>query len=82
VRQFLFVLGFALFFSSALAQTRYSNCAALNRVYPQGVGRPGAVDKTSPNRSRVIGFTVNLAVYNRNRHLDRDGDGIACERRR
>jgi hypothetical protein len=80
IRFLVAVFVFAI--SISLAQTRYPNCAALNRVFAQGVGRPGAVDKTSPNRSRVIGFTVNAAAYNLNRHLDRDNDGIACERRR
>ncbi|MFT3661009.1 MAG: excalibur calcium-binding domain-containing protein [Gordonia sp. (in: high G+C Gram-positive bacteria)] len=61
------------------APTRYRNCAAMQKQYPHGVGRPGARDKT---RSRpVTTFRVNRALYERNTHLDRDKDGIACEKR-
>lgn len=62
----------------------YANCTALNRVYPHGVGRPSAKDKVSgryqPGKS-VTNFTKNRAVYNANSDMDRDGDGIACEKR-
>lgn len=58
----------------------YKNCAALNRDYPHGVGRPGARDKTS--RTPVKNFTVDRAVYTANaKHRDADRDGIACEKR-
>lgn len=66
----------------------YTNCAALNKVYPHGVGKKGAKDKTSGKR--VTTFTVSNTVYSYNdggsRHkgekdLDRDNDGIACEKR-
>ena len=58
---------------------RYRNCKALNRVYPHGVGRPGARDHSSG--PRVTNFRVNRSVYSQNKGLDRDGDGIACEKR-
>jgi len=56
----------------------YANCAALNAVYPHGVGRPGAVDHTSGRP--VTGFAPLSAIYAANPDLDRDKDGIACER--
>lgn len=59
--------------------TAYRNCDALNRVYPHGVGRRGAVDRTSGRP--VTNFTRNNAVYNANTGRDRDGDKIACEKR-
>ena len=58
---------------------KYRNCDALNRSYPHGVARPGARDKTSGRP--VTTFRVNRAVYRKNTHLDRDKDGIACEKR-
>ncbi len=64
---------------SASGATRYKNCAALNKVYKHGVAKPGARDKTSGKP--VTTFKVNRAVYNRNTHLDRDKDGIACEKK-
>lgn len=63
---------------SAKAKT-YQNCTALNKVYPHGVGKPGAVDKTSGKK--VTNFTRNTAVYNANTKSDRDKDKIACEKR-
>ena len=63
----------------ASAATRYPNCAALHKTYPHGVAKPGARDKTSGKP--VTTFTVNRSVYSSNTHLDRDKDGIACEKK-
>lgn len=59
---------------------RYKNCAALNKVYRHGVGLSGARDKVTSGRP-VTTFTRSKAVYLLNRHLDRDRDRIACEKR-
>jgi hypothetical protein len=61
------------------APRKYMNCAALNKVYPHGVGLPGAVDRTSG--SPVVDFTRDAATYRLNPARDRDKDRIACERR-
>jgi hypothetical protein len=58
---------------------KYANCKALNRKYPHGVGRVGARDKTSD--APVTTFTRSNTLYRLTRHLDRDGDKIACEKR-
>lgn len=63
----------------ASAAKRYANCAALNKAYPHGVGKPGARDKTSGRR--VTNFKVSRSLYEANRSKDRDKDGIACEKR-
>jgi Excalibur calcium-binding domain len=59
------------------------NCTALNRKYPHGVGRRRARDKTSD--TPVTTFRRSTALYNIamrwNRGLDRDKDGIACEKK-
>ncbi len=74
--------------AEAAAPKSYKNCAALNKVYPHGVGEKGAKDKTSGKR--VTTFKVSTAIYSYNdgkakhrgeRDLDRDNDGIACEKR-
>ena len=75
---------------AAAAAKGYSNCRALNQDYPHGVGKHGARDKTS-DPPRVTNFTRNNKVYayndgkaprhTRERNLDRDNDGIACEKR-
>lgn len=58
----------------------FANCAALNQVYPHGVGIPGAQDHTASGTNPVTNFTVNAAVYDANSARDRDGDHIACEK--
>ncbi len=63
--------------AKAPAVPKYKSCAALNAVYPNGVGRTGAVDKTK--QEPVTTFTVDDAVYRANTARDRDKDGIACE---
>ncbi len=60
------------------APKRFANCTALQKVHPHGVGRPGAVDKTSG--TRVTTFKRDRALYNANSGSDRDKDGIACEK--
>lgn len=56
----------------------FANCTALNKVYPHGVGRPGAVDKTKG--VKVTNFVRHSGLYNANKKSDRDKDGIACEK--
>ena len=75
--------------TNAAQPKSYKDCKALNRVYPHGVGRKGARDKTSTG-DPVTNFRVNNTVYAYNdgkgrrhkneRDLDRDDDGIACEK--
>lgn len=57
----------------------FANCAALNAIYPHGVGLPGAVDHVSGSSKPVTTFTRSTALYEANTARDRDGDGIACE---
>lgn len=65
-----------------LTPAKWASCAALNRVYPHGLGRAGARDKT--RGKPVTNFTRNTALYvaavKANPRLDPDRDGIACER--
>lgn len=61
----------------------YKNCTNFNRRYPHGVGRRLARDKTSGRP--VTTFLRSTLLYRRamryNDDLDRDKDGIACEKR-
>ena len=69
--------------ASAGATGVHKNCTNFNNTYPHGVGRKGAVDKTSGDR--VTNFFRSTKRYNRamdnNKGLDRDKDGIACEKK-
>jgi hypothetical protein len=68
--------------ADAAGVTKYKNCAALNKKYKHGVGRKGAKDKVRGSTKPVTNFTVNTKLYNANKKkLDRDKDGIACEKR-
>lgn len=66
---------------AAYAPTKYKNCTELNKKYPNGVGKKGAKDKVSGKTRPVTNFRVDTALYNAQpKTLDRDKDGIACER--
>jgi hypothetical protein len=61
----------------------YKNCTNFNRKYPHGVGKLRARDKTSG--TPVTTFKRSTRLYNIamywNKGLDRDKDGVACEKR-
>jgi hypothetical protein len=60
----------------------YKNCTNLNKKYPHGVGKANARDKTEDEP--VTTFKRSTRLYNiamsYNKGLDRDKDGIACEK--
>ncbi len=56
----------------------FTNCTALRKVFPHGVGRVGATDHTSGS-SPVTNFTRSNAWYAKNASHDGDHDGVACE---
>ena len=61
---------------------QWKNCTQVNKRFPHGVGRLRARDKTSG--TPVANFKRSNLLYNTamryNRGLDRDKDGIACEK--
>jgi hypothetical protein len=56
---------------------KFKNCTELNKIYPGGVAKPGAVNKGGVTKQQP---TINRALYTANIKSDRDKDGIACER--
>lgn len=56
----------------------YANCSAHNRDYPGGV----AQNNSRVNKGKAIRNTpfISAAVFNQNKRLDQDRDGIVCER--
>jgi hypothetical protein len=80
-RLIAFVLAFGLIigFSNPTyaAAKKFKNCTELNKVYPGGVARPGAVNKGGTTQNQP---TINAALYKANIKSDRDKDGIACEK--
>lgn len=74
-------LGAPLAASALPAAPTFKNCTELNKKYPHGVGKPGAVDRVSGSTPPVTNFTVSASLYAANKKSDRDKDGIACEKR-
>jgi hypothetical protein len=70
------------FARTAIAPTLYTNCTNLNKRYPHGLGKLGARDHTSGDP--VTNFKRSTKLYklamSYNRGLDRDKDGVACEK--
>jgi hypothetical protein len=68
--------------ASTVIPVRWKNCTQVNKRYPHGVGRLRAIDKTSGEP--VTNFRRSNLLYRTamsyNRGLDRDKDGIACEK--
>jgi hypothetical protein len=63
--------------TSNAAVKKFKNCTELNKVYPGGVAKPGAVNKGGATKKEP---TIDAALYKANKKSDRDGDGIACEK--
>jgi hypothetical protein len=71
--------------SAAPAKT-FKNCTELHKTYKAGVAKPGTkynvihhAGKKNENRKITGSPKFDLALYNANKKLDADNDGIACE---
>lgn len=69
---------------AATAPVRYKNCTALNKAYKYGVRKSSSTKDRytsgGKTRTRTSKAYVNAKLYAKNTHLDRDKDGIACEK--
>lgn len=67
------------------APKHYASCAAVHRAYSGGIAKPGVNRNTVKSHGvktyRALGGKVkhSKALYNANKKLDRDKDGVACE---
>ena len=59
------------------AAKKFKNCTELNKVYPGGVALPGEVNSGGATKKE---HKYDKALYTANKSLDRDKDGIACEK--
>lgn len=61
---------------------KYKNCKALNKDFKHGVRKKGGKDvvrgDSDPVSTKLI--PIRKKIYNKNTHLDRDKDGVACEK--
>lgn len=60
-----------------LAEKTFSSCKSLNLSIAGGVARANAVNK---GKRTSIAPLISSSAYQKNKHLDVDKDGIACER--
>jgi hypothetical protein len=69
--------------ASAHSTGIHDNCTELNKKFPHGVGLKSARDKTSgtPVTNFRRGNKIYRTAMRHNGTLDRDKDGIACEKR-
>ncbi|GKV65969.1 MULTISPECIES: excalibur calcium-binding domain-containing protein [Sporosarcina] len=64
--------------STEAATAKYKNCTELNKAYPGGVAMNAKVrNKGGKTKYKP---TVSPSLYNLHIKMDRDKDGIACER--
>lgn len=64
--------------SSKYAATKYASCSALNKRFSGGL-RKSSATKNKGATLKITPFTSAIG-YSKNSHLDRDRDGIACEK--
>jgi len=57
--------------------TIFKNCTEMNKVYPGGVAKVGAVNQGGATKNEP---KYDNSLYVANKKSDRDGDGIACEK--
>lgn len=64
----------------------YKNCTAVNQVYSGGIAKAGVKYNLVKSGGKTIkralkgNVKFSTALYNANKSLDRDNDGIACEK--
>ncbi|WP_442853570.1 excalibur calcium-binding domain-containing protein [Bacillus sp. FJAT-27231] len=64
--------------STDAAAASYKNCTELNKAYQGGVAKDAKV-KNKGGKTKYKPY-ISAALYHANSTLDRDKDGIACER--
>ena len=67
---------------ASAAPVKYANCTALTKAYPNGVAKVGVRYNRVSGVNRALRYKpyYSTAIYTKNITLDRDKDGIACER--
>ena len=70
--------------ADAAAKYHYANCTKLHHDFKHGVGKKHAKDHHSKSSSAVKNFKHSTKIFKAavayNADLDRDHDGIACEK--
>ena len=64
--------------STSTAAKKYANCTALNKAYPGGVAKSSKTKNKGGKTKKKP--KVSAKIYAANSKMDRDKDGIACEK--
>jgi hypothetical protein len=69
--------------AQAMPEKKFKNCTALNKEYPGGIAEKAT--SVNKNKAGVLQDSkkapkVSSKIYKENKGLDRDKDGIACEK--
>jgi hypothetical protein len=81
------LLGAAVLGSATPASAAVStkNCTELHKSYPHGIGRSNATDHVAKGAKPVTTWKKDTKGFNaamaKNKSLDGDKDGIACEKK-
>lgn len=71
--------------AATASATKYSNCTAVHKTYSGGIAKSGVKSNTVTSKGKVTHralkgkVKVDTNLYNANKGLDRDKDGVACE---
>jgi hypothetical protein len=65
--------------SASASTPHYKNCTAMHVHYKHGVAKSGARDHVKGKSKPDTKFYRSTTIYNANKSLDRDKDGVACE---
>jgi hypothetical protein len=70
--------------SASAAVKTYKNCTALNKAHKHGIKKSSTSKDVVRSGGKTIKkeskATTSKSLYNANKKLDRDKDGIACEK--
>ena len=63
---------------ASAATTTFKNCTAMHKVYANGVAK-SSFAATHAKPANIRSPKVSSSLYGKNRKMDRDKDGVACE---
>jgi cytochrome c2 len=71
---------------AATTVKHFSSCAAVHKIYSGGIAKKGVTKNTVHSHGKVTHRKLkgsvkhSTALYKANKKLDRDKDGVACEK--
>ena len=69
------IFAFSLALPTSAQAAAYKNCAALRKIFPSGVAKSAIAAAKQSGSPKV-----SAKIYKQNKKMDRDNDGVACEK--